>query len=84
MRLSRHLLFLFCTLLTTAIARPIFVKDGLIKLRLKEMARADRMPHSDQKEITSTGVSFVEDLPASVAGEAWHGEKFSEAALAQL
>ena len=84
MRLPRHLLFLFSTLLTTAIAEPIVVKDGLIKLRLKEMARADRLPHSDPKEITSTGVSFVEDLPESGAGEAWPGEKFSEAALAQL
>ena len=84
MRLPLHLLFLLSTLPATVNAEPIVVTDGLIKLRLKEMARSDRLPHSDPKEITFTGVSFVEDLPESGASEAWPGEKFSEIALAQL
>jgi len=84
MRLTRHLLFLFSALSTTAIAEPIVVDDELVKLRLKEMARPDRLPVPVESKTPLTGVPLNFNLPVAEASDSWLGEKFSILALSQL
>ena len=84
MRLTRHLLFLFFALSTTAIAEPIVVDDELVKLRLKEMARPDRLPVPVESKTPLTGVPLNFNLPVAEASDSWLGEKFSILALSQL
>jgi hypothetical protein len=84
MRLIRHLLFLFSALSTTAIAEPIVVDDELVKLRLKEMARPDRLPVPVESKTPLTGVPLNFNLPVAEASDSWLGEKFTIRALSQL
>tara|TARA_B110000881_G_C18575025_1_gene517972 strand:+ start:83 stop:1819 length:1737 start_codon:yes stop_codon:yes gene_type:complete len=84
MRLIRHLLFLFSALSTTAIAEPIVVDDELVKLRLKEMARPDRLPVPVESKTPLTGVPLNFNLPVAEASDSWLGEKFTILALSQL
>ena len=69
MRLIRHLLFLFSALSTTAIAEPIVVDDELVKLRLKEMARPDRLPVPVESKTPLTGVPLNFNLPVAEASD---------------
>ena len=84
MRLIRHFLFLFSALSTTAIAEPIVVDDELVKLRLKEMARPDRLPVPVESKTPLTGVPLNFNLPVAEASDSWLGEKFTIRALSQL
>lgn len=76
------LLFLLAT--DTLFAEPDGVRNGIIPLRLKEMARPDRLPESTQDDLATTDVPLGLDLPDDQPGEGWPGEKFSEAARVRL
>ncbi len=58
--------------------------DTLIPLRLKEMARADRLPESRSASPSLFQYSPDSHLPDSTPGETWLGEAFSLSAQAQL
>lgn len=64
-----------------AFAEPV---NELFRLRLKEMPRPDRLPAPAAKGTTTTGVALETELPDAELNEAWPGERFSEAAQAQL
>ena len=84
MRNPGHLLRLFPALFATAAAEPIVVQDELIRLRLKEMARPDRLPSHERKELQTTELPLKNDLLAPDANDAWPGEKLADLALARL
>lgn len=81
MRYSGYLLLLTVTLSGILDGRE---QNQLIPLRLKQMARPDRLPQSSDKASTLTDVTLDLDLPGSGASEAWPEEAFSQAALAQI
>ncbi|MDB4374793.1 hypothetical protein N9Z37_00535, partial [bacterium] len=87
MRFLSHLPLLTSALFLTSVielAAEVDVRDQVIKLRLKEMARADRLPIPSHKDSTSTAIPVDPDLPSTSPGSIWSAEKFSEDALAQL
>ena len=87
MRLLFHLsLFASAILLvsTTKLSAEVVAQDETIKLRLKEMARGDRLPGPTTKDSASTAIPLDPELPSSAPSSVWPSEKFSDSALAQL
>ncbi|MDB4673650.1 VCBS repeat-containing protein, partial [Verrucomicrobiales bacterium] len=87
MRLPSHLPLLSSALLLISITElpgEVDARDELIKLRLKEMTRGDRLPDPSTKASASTPIPFDPELPSTTPGSVWPSEKFSDSALAQL
>ena len=71
MRLFCHLSFLTSALLLTSAVEllgELDVQDQLIKLRLKEMQRGDRLPTSAAREPSSTSIPIDPELPSTTPG----------------